>query len=292
MEKEISNRSQTNYFLKKYDISLKKSLGQNFLIEPKILDKIVNAADVDINTGIIEIGPGIGALTEKLAKKAGKVLAIEIDQRLIPVLSESLADYENVKIVHGDVLKTDIAELIKEEFADYKSLKVVANLPYYITSPIILKLLEEKLPLESITIMVQQEVAKRISAKPGGKEFGSLSLVVDYYAEASIAFDVPSSVFVPKPNVDSAILQLKVRQKPQHQVENEELMFKVIRASFAQRRKTIFNNLINNLAGKENKAEIEAVLTKSNIDPQRRAETLSLADFVKLSNNLGNVSFH
>lgn len=290
LKQDISNKSQTQNIIRKHGFTFKKSLGQNFLIEPTILDKIVRSAGIDQDTGVIEIGPGIGALTQKLAEKAGKVVAIEIDQRLIPILGDTLSDYSNVKVIHGDVLKISVAEIIEQELATFKSIKVVANLPYYITSPIIIKLLEEKLSLDKITIMIQKEVAERISASPGGKEYGSLTVAIEYYAEAEISFTVPKTVFVPQPNVDSAILNLTIRKQPPYEVEDEERLFKVIRASFAQRRKTLYNNMIN-LVGKENKETLLAIFNKTGIEPSRRAETLSLLEFVELSNNLKNLSF-
>lgn len=290
LKQDISNKSQTQNIIKKHGFTFKKSLGQNFLIEPTILDKIVRSAGIDQDTGVIEIGPGIGALTQKLAEKAGKVVAIEIDQRLIPILGDTLSDYSNVKVIHGDVLKISVAEIIEQELATFKSIKVVANLPYYITSPIILKLLEEKLNLDKITIMIQKEVAERISASPGGKDYGSLTVAIEYYAEAEISFTVPKTVFVPQPNVDSAILNLTIRKQSPYEVEDEERLFKVIRASFAQRRKTLYNNMIN-LVGKENKEILLAIFNKTGIEPSRRAETLSLLEFVELSNNLKNLSF-
>lgn len=290
LKQDISNKSQTQNIIRKHGFTFKKSLGQNFLIEPTILDKIVRSAGIDQDTGVIEIGPGIGALTQKLAEKAGKVVAIEIDQRLIPILGDTLSDYSNVKVIHGDVLKISVAEIIEQELATFKSIKVVANLPYYITSPIILKLLEEKLNLDKITIMIQKEVAERISASPGGKDYGSLTVAIEYYAEAEISFTVPKTVFVPQPNVDSAILNLTIRKQSPYEVEDEERLFKVIRASFAQRRKTLYNNMIN-LVGKENKEILLAIFNKTGIEPSRRAETLSLLEFVELSNNLKNLSF-
>lgn len=286
MAVNISNPAETMNILKKYGFTLKKSLGQNFLIEPNILTKIVEKAEIDLNTGVIEIGPGIGALTQKIAEKAGKVVAIEIDQRLIPILKETLSFYDHIKLIHADVLKTNLNQLIIEELKEYSSKKIVANLPYYVTTPILIKLLEDRLGIDSITVMVQKEVAERINAKPGGKEYGSLTLLIEYYAQASIAFYVPSSVFIPKPNVDSAILHLKMRKEPPIKVKDEDFLFKLIRASFSQRRKTLFNNLIHNLFGKERKAEVEEILNSVGIDPVRRAETLTLSEFAKLSDEI------
>lgn len=285
----ISNKNETLHILKKYGFQFKKSLGQNFLIEQNILDKIVKVAEIDSNTGVIEIGPGIGALTQKLAQRAGKVVSVEIDQRLLPILNETMSEYNNAEIIHGDVLKISLKEVIENNLSDFKKIKLVANLPYYVTTPIIMSILEDKLEIDSITIMVQREVAERISATPGGKEYGSLTLMVNYFAEASIAFYVPSTVFIPKPNVDSAVLQLKIRKEPPMYVDNEDLLFKMIKASFAQRRKTINNNLLNNLVGKENKGMLNDLFRTLNIDSNRRAETFSLEEFVNLSNSLHKI---
>jgi len=282
----ISNRNETLNIIKKYGFTLKKSLGQNFLIEPKILDKIIEKAEIDQTTAVIEIGPGIGALTQKLAEKADKVVAVEIDHRLVAILEETLSENPNVKVINADVLKISLKELIAKELADADKIKVVANLPYYITSSIIMKLLEERLNIDSITVMVQKEVAERISASPGGKEYGGLSLIVEYYAEARTLFTVPSSVFIPKPNVDSAILQLNIRQRPPVSVDDEEFLFRTIKAGFAQRRKTIINNLAHNLLGEENKEQLENLLRELEIDKKRRAETLSLTEFARICNLL------
>lgn len=286
MKSKISNKSNTYSAIKKYGFTFKKSLGQNFIIDPNILDKIVEKADLDKETGVIEIGPGIGALTQKLAENAGKVVAIEIDQRLIPILNETLVDNDNVVVINGDVLKLPLDKIIEEELAGYKAIKVVANLPYYITTPIIMKLLEDKLKLDLIMVMIQKEVAERISAAPGSKDYGSLTLAIEYYAKANTAFSVPRKVFLPEPNVDSAVLQLQIRDTPPYRVDDEEFLFQVIRASFAQRRKTIYNNLTNNLVGKEQKEEVLRILDLLNIDQKRRAETLTLKEFVELSNYL------
>ncbi|TCS80173.1 16S rRNA (adenine(1518)-N(6)/adenine(1519)-N(6))-dimethyltransferase RsmA [Tepidibacillus fermentans] len=286
MDGRISTPTKTMEILKKYDFHFKKSLGQNFLIEPSILDKIVSSAKIDETVGVIEIGPGIGALTQKLAEKAGKVVAIEIDQRLIPILEETLAAYRNVELIHGDILKISLNELLSNQFSEFETIKVVANLPYYITTPIIMSLLEQKLQIASITVMIQKEVAERILAKAGGKDYGTLTLAVDYYAEAKIVMQVPKTVFVPKPNVDSAIIQLKIRKQPPVQVEDENFFFRVIKASFAQRRKTIINNLIHNLFGKDKKEQLEILLKSIDIDPNRRAETLNIGEYARLSNLL------
>lgn len=282
----ISNKTLTNQILHQNNFVPKKSLGQNFLIDSNILDKIVDTAAIDKNTGVIEIGPGLGALTQKLASNAGKVIAIEIDRQLIPILQENLLAYPNVKIINMDVLKISIPELISTELGNFSSVKVVANLPYYITSPIIIKLLTENSSIDSITILIQKEVAERINAKPGGKDYGSLTILIKYYAEAELVFNVSNNVFIPKPKVDSAVLQLKIRREPPVKIINQEFFFEVIRSCFRHRRKTLFNNLINNLLDKEESNELKEILIKNNIDGKRRAETLSIDEFAMLANNI------
>ncbi|WP_270182912.1 16S rRNA (adenine(1518)-N(6)/adenine(1519)-N(6))-dimethyltransferase RsmA [Alkalihalobacillus sp. CinArs1] len=284
MNKEISTPVRTKAILEKYGFTFKKSLGQNFLIDSNVLTKIVNQANLTAGSGAIEIGPGIGALTEKLAKQANKVVAFEIDQRLLPILADTLSPYPNVTIRHADVLEADVHKVIEEEFESGQDLMVVANLPYYVTTPILMKLLEEKLPVRGIVVMIQKEVAERIAAKPGSKNYGSLSLAVQYYAEAKTALTVPSTVFVPKPNVDSAVLHLELRKEPPVDLLSEKHFFEVIRASFGQRRKTLMNNLQNNLLSKDKKPMIEEVLKETDIEGSRRGETLSMEEFAKLSN--------
>lgn len=282
--KDIATLSRTRELLEKYGFSFKKSLGQNFLIDPNILQRIVASAELSREHAVVEIGPGIGALTEVLCRTAGKVLAIEIDQRLLPILSESLASYDNVQVVHGDVLKLDLHQLLAEHFASYNRISVVANLPYYVTSPILLKLFEERLPLERIVVMIQKEVAARVAAEPGSKDYGSLSVAVQFYAEAEVALTVPAGVFIPRPKVDSAVLKLTLRDRPAVAVDDERLFFRVVRACFAQRRKTLYNNLLHNLLGKKNKERVLELLEEVGLDPQRRGETLTLAEFARLAN--------
>ncbi|WP_419882610.1 16S rRNA (adenine(1518)-N(6)/adenine(1519)-N(6))-dimethyltransferase RsmA [Peribacillus sp. B-H-3] len=287
MHKDIATPLRTKEILKKYGFSFKKSLGQNFLIDTNILKNIVEHANLTEQSGAIEIGPGIGALTEQLAKSSKKVTAFEIDQRLLPILKDTLSPYNNVKVIHGDVLKADVKKVIEEEFADTPDVMVVANLPYYVTTPIILKLLTEKLPIRGIVVMLQKEVADRIAAKPGTKEYGSLSIAIQYYTEAETVMVVPKTVFMPQPNVDSAVIRLTVRERPVVEVKDEDFFFTLTRSSFAQRRKTILNNLTSQLPdGKAKKDIILAALEKSNIDPTRRGETLSIQEFGKLSDEL------
>jgi 16S rRNA (adenine1518-N6/adenine1519-N6)-dimethyltransferase len=287
MNKDIATPVRTRAILEKYGFSFKKSLGQNFLIDTNILRKIVEFADMSENTGAIEVGPGIGALTEQLARSSKKVVSFEIDQRLLPILNDTLADYKNVTIIHKDILEADVRAVMEEEFREIDDIMVVANLPYYVTTPIIMKLLEEHLPIRGIVVMLQKEVADRISAKPGTKDYGSLSIAVQYYTKAETVMIVPKTVFVPQPNVDSAVIRLTVREKPAVIVKDEKFFFTVTKASFAQRRKTLLNNLTSQLpSGKEKKEEILQALEKSGIEPSRRGETLSLDEFGRLSDEL------
>jgi 16S rRNA (adenine1518-N6/adenine1519-N6)-dimethyltransferase len=283
----IGSPRRTKELLQKHGFSFKKSLGQNFLIDGNILKNIVSAANLGPSKGALEIGPGIGALTERLAQVSGQVVAIEIDQRLIPMLEESLEAYSNVKVIHGDVLKVDLHSVFREHFHGLESVSVVANLPYYITTPIVMKLLEERLPVESIVVMVQKEVADRFAASPGTKDYGSLSAAVQYYAVPELVTKVPHSVFIPQPNVDSAVVKLTMRKEPPVQVEDEGLLFDVIQASFAQRRKTLLNNLqqrfFTAVGGKE---ECRTFLTACGIQPERRGETLTIAEYATIANRL------
>ncbi|WLD93454.1 16S rRNA (adenine(1518)-N(6)/adenine(1519)-N(6))-dimethyltransferase RsmA [Alkalihalobacillus sp. AL-G] len=286
MNKDIATPQHTKTILNKFNFKFKKSLGQNFLIDQNILNKIVDSAKVTSKSGVIEIGPGIGALTEHLAKRAQKVVAFEIDQRLIPILNETLQDYSNVKIIHSDVLEANVDQVIKDELDEVEDLVVVANLPYYVTTPIIMKLLTEKLPIRSIVVMIQKEVAERMAAQPGTKDYGSLSIAVQYYAKPKTEVKVPKTVFVPQPNVDSSVISLNLREAAPVEVKDEDFFFKVVRSSFAQRRKTLLNNLQNNLFTKEQKPQIEAALEEIEIDGRRRGESLSIEEFAILSNKL------
>jgi len=287
MNRDIATPLRTRAILEKYGFSFKKSLGQNFLIDTNVLKKIVSFADLTEESGAIEIGPGIGALTEQLARTSKKVVAFEIDQRLLPILADTLEPYPNVKVIHNDVLEADVNAVIQEEFTEDQDLMVVANLPYYVTTPIIMKLLEEHLPIRGIVCMLQKEVADRIAAKPGTKEYGSLSIAIQYYTEAETVMIVPKTVFVPQPNVDSAVIRLTKRERPAVEVKDETFFFRVTKASFAQRRKTLLNNLTSQLPeGKQRKEEILAALAASQIDPTRRGETLSLEEFARLSDEL------
>lgn len=285
---DVATPGKTKEILSRFGLTAKKSLGQNFLIDLNILGKIVSAAELDQTKGALEIGPGIGALTQQLAKQAGKVVAVEIDRRMLPVLEETLSPYGNAAVVHGDVLKVDLNELFEREFKGLAGVSVVANLPYYVTTPIVMKLLEEHLPLENIVVMVQKEVADRMAAKPGTKDYGSLSVAVQYYCEPQVVTVVPHTVFIPQPNVDSAVIRLKVRKEPPVVLTDEKLYFEVVQASFAQRRKTLSNNLLSRFFTKETKPVMEAALQEAGIDPSRRGETLSLQEFASLTRALQN----
>lgn len=280
--KRLVNPSITREVVEGHQFRFKKQLGQNFLIDANILDKIVEAAELSDADGALEVGPGIGTLTQALAERAGTVVAIEKDSHLIPILAETLDGYTNVHVQQSDVLETDLHQLFAERFAS-RQVSVVANLPYYVTTPIVMKLLEEKLPLNTIVVMVQREVAERMAASPGGKDYGTLTIAVQYYTEPKIVCRVPKTAFMPQPNVESIVIKLKLRSKPAVDVKDEKLFFQVVKASFAQRRKTILNNLHHNLpllGGKENALE---VLRRSEIDPMRRGETLSLQEYARLA---------
>ncbi len=276
---------ETIEILKKYDFVFSKRFGQNFLIDEHVLGKILRAADVTKEDAVLEIGPGIGTMTQALADVAGQVVAVEIDEKLLPILSETLRDFDNVTVIHADILETDIREL-SLKYAGGKPFKVVANLPYYITSPIIMGLLEKDLPVTSITVMVQKEVAQRMQEKPGSKDYGALSLSVQYYAEPYLAANVPRNCFMPRPDVDSAVIRLTKRKEPPVTVQDPALMFRLIRASFSMRRKTLMNGLKNaGDLGFSGEALETAVLSLGK-GPTVRGETLSLQDFASLSDRL------
>ncbi len=281
----IGTPARTAAIIRKYGLNLKKSLGQNFLTDGNVLQKIVAAAELDASKGALEIGPGIGALTEHLAEAAGRVAAVEIDQRLLPILADTLQDYENVKILGGDVLKLDLPAVIEPLF-EGMAFSIVANLPYYVTTPIIMKCLESGLNFEYMVVMIQKEVAERMSASPGTKDYGSLSVAVQYYCETELAAVVPRRVFIPQPNVDSAVIKLKRREQPAVSVRDEDFFFQVVQACFAQRRKTLGNNLMSRFFQKEEKQQMLDLLENCGIDPVRRGETLSLQEFARLSDAL------
>ena len=287
MTRDIATPMRTKEILEKHGFSFKKSLGQNFLIDPNVLGNIVSHAGLSKKTGVIEIGPGIGALTEHLARSAGKVVAYEIDGRLLPVLADTMSPYDNVTIIHQDILEADLKQAMTEHFADYEEVVVVANLPYYVTTPIIMRFLLEQVPVSGMIIMMQKEVADRITASPSTKAYGSLSIAIQYYMDTDIAMIVPKTVFMPQPNVESAVLRLTRKETPLAEVKDENFLFQVSRGSFVQRRKTILNNLQTSLPdGKEKKDLIVETLNSVGIDPRRRGETLTVEEFAKLSNAL------
>lgn len=271
--------------LQKYNFSFQKKFGQNFLIDTHVLDKIIKAADINKEDMVLEIGPGIGTMTQFLAEAAGKVVAVEIDKNLIPILDDTLGGYENVRIIHGDVLKLDIRAVISEENGG-RPIKVVANLPYYITTPIIMGLFEEHVPLESITVMVQKEVADRMQTGPGSKDYGALSLAVQYYAKPYIVANVPPNCFMPRPRVGSAVIRLAVHEDPPVEVEDERLMFDIIRASFNQRRKTLANGLDNSDKIAFSREEIMEAIGQLGKGASVRGESLTLHEFAGLANAL------
>lgn len=278
---EVSLLQKTKEIINKHGFSFKKNFGQNFLTDEHVLNKIIASAEISKDDIVIEIGPGIGTLTAYLAKSAYRVIAVEIDKTLIPVLSDTLSEYENIEIINNDILKVDLNEIAKR--FEGKTLKVVANLPYYITTPIIMEILEKKLPVESITVMVQKEVAYRMKALPSTKDYGALSLAVQYYCEPYLAANVPRNCFIPRPNVDSAVIKLTVRKEPPVCVKDEALMFKLIRAAFSQRRKTLLNCIFNSGLFEFSKEEIAELLNEGGFDEAVRGEKLSVSDFARLS---------
>ncbi|MBC5689924.1 16S rRNA (adenine(1518)-N(6)/adenine(1519)-N(6))-dimethyltransferase RsmA [Mediterraneibacter sp. NSJ-55] len=285
-EPTLGNPQNTIAVLKKYGFVFQKKYGQNFLIDPHVLDKIIRAAKITKDDFVLEIGPGIGTMTQYLACAARKVAAIEIDKALIPILKDTLNGYDNIKIINGDVLKTDIAELAKKENAG-EPIKVVANLPYYITTPIIMGLFENHVPLKSLTVMVQKEVAQRMQAGPGTKDYGALSLAVQYYAKPYLAANVPPNCFMPRPKVGSAVIRLERYTEPPVKVKNEKLLFQIIRASFNQRRKTLVNGLKNCTELTILREEAEQALLELGIDSNVRGEALTLEQFAALADRLG-----
>ena len=279
----LGNPSGTIEVLQKYNFNFQKKFGQNFLIDPHVLDKIIGAAEITKEDCVLEIGPGIGTMTQYLAENAREVIAVEIDKNLIPILSDTLSSYDNVTVINEDILKVDIAKIVEEK-NNGKPIKVVANLPYYITTPIIMGLFESHVPLLSITIMVQKEVADRMKVGPGTKDYGALSLAVQYYAKPDIVANVPPNCFIPRPNVGSAVIKLTRYENPPVQVENEKRMFSIIRASFNQRRKTLVNGLVN--GGIAKKEEVLDALEQMELPASVRGEALSLEQFAKLANIL------
>lgn len=290
---DLGQPQNTIAILKKYDFTFQKKFGQNFLIDTHVLEKIVDAADIGKDDFVLEIGPGIGTVTQYLCEAARQVIAVEIDRKLIKILKDTLSAYDNVEVINEDILKVDIATLVEEK-NEGKPIKVVSNLPYYITTPIIMTLLEKRVPVTDMTLMMQEEVARRMQAAPGNKDYGALSLAVQYYSVPYIAAFVPQNCFMPRPNVGSAVVNLKCHEKPPVEVMDEELMFKLIKASFAQRRKTLQNGLTNSAELDFTKEEItEAILKMQELlgmkqNPLIRGETLTLKEFACLSDIFSN----
>ena len=284
----IASPQNTIAVLQKYDFQFKKQFGQNFLVDLHVLGKILRAAEIGSEDVCLEIGPGIGSLTQLMGEAAKRVISVEIDNRLIPLLEENLATYDNIEIVNSDFMELDLPTFFEEKAID-RPVKVVANLPYYITTPIIMGLFESGVPLDSITVMVQEEVAKRMQAGPGTKDYGALSLAVQYYAEPTIAAYVPQNCFIPRPGVGSAVIHLKRRRELPVETKDEKLMFKLIRAAFGQRRKTLVNSVSGSPELTVSKDQILAALAKAGISEKIRGEALSLADFAKLADALGDL---
>jgi len=281
----LGNPGNTIEALRKYNFNFQKRFGQNFLIDANILEKIIRSAEVRKDDFVLEIGPGIGTMTQYLCESAGRVAAVEIDRNLIPILEDTLKEYDNAEIICGDILKLDLDDFVREK-NEGKPIKIVANLPYYITTPIVMGILESGIPVESMTIMVQKEVAGRMQARPGSKEYGALSLAVQYYAEPKVVANVPPNCFMPRPNVGSAVIRLVRRQVPPVNVEDERLMFSIIRASFNQRRKTLANGLKNNGGFSLSREQIKESILALGVPENIRGETLSLEQFAELSNKI------
>lgn len=282
--KGTSIKSSTLDLMRKYDFKTAKKFGQNFLTDETILKTIIDCSELSKNDCVLEIGPGMGVMTQILCEKAGRVLAVEIDRKLISILRVSLFGYENVEIINDDILKLDLKKVLEERFGD-TPVKIVANLPYYITTPIIMKLLEEDINLKSITVMVQKEVGERICASPGGKDYGALTVAVQYRCIPRQILIVPPESFIPQPEVESMVVRLDSRDKPPVILKDEKLYFRVVKASFGQRRKTLLNALSAGNMGKT-KEELKEILLRNSIDEKRRGETLSLEEFAKIANDL------
>lgn len=279
-QKKLIHPQNTIALIKAHAFSFKKRFGQNFLVDPLVLEKIINGAEISPSDTVLEIGPGIGTLTQALCDAAGEVIAVEIDRELIPILSETLQEFQNVRVINEDVLKLDLSKLSE------KPLRVVANLPYYITTPIIMALFESGAPLKSITVMVQKEVAERMQAAPGGKDYGALSLAVQYYADARIIANVPPNCFIPRPNVGSAVIHLEKHEIPPVSPKDPSFMFQLIKTAFSQRRKTLLNTLRNDASLGLTKERLEAVFSELGLPPDIRGERLSLSEFAELSDRL------
>ena len=282
----LSSHKATKEVVQKHNFKFSKSLGQNFLIDTNVIDRILEGARVQEGDYVIEVGPGIGTLTKEMGRTAEKVVAIEIDKTLIPILEETLADFPNIEVINQDILKVNVQELVKEKL-NGGPVKLIANLPYYITTPIVMKFLEEDIPVTDIVVMVQKEVADRMNAQPNSKDYGALSVAVQYYCDTEIVAKAPRHMFMPQPNVDSTVIGLHVREERKYNVDNEDIFFKTVKASFGQRRKT----LLNSLGGLVflSKDQIKIALQEANIDEKRRGETLSIEEFASLSNAVNRI---
>ena len=279
---------ETKFLIKKYGITANKSLGQNFLIDDNVVENIVKSANIQKNDIVIEIGPGLGTLTNELLKVAKKVICVELDKRMIEILRERFSLYDNIEIINEDILKIDLKKIVEQEKnrEDIGSFKIVANLPYYITTPIIMKLLEKEKCYESITVMVQKEVAERLCADPGSRNAGAITYTVDYYSKAEKVLDVPKESFIPSPEVDSEVIKLTIRNTPKVELKNEEIFFKTIKLAFMQRRKTLLNALSSNNEIFKNKEQIKEILKELNIDKKIRGENLKIEQFAQIANRI------
>lgn len=286
MEKKLSSHKATMEVVKRHGFRFSKSLGQNFLIDDNIIESIIDGANIDEDDYVLEVGPGIGTLTREMASIAKKVVAIEIDKSLIPVLEDTLSDFDNALVINEDIMKADIKKIVDENFGSRK-FKLVANLPYYITTPIIMKFLEEDLPVSDIVVMVQKEVAERMNAKESTKAYGALSVAVKYYCDTEIVARVPRHLFVPQPNVDSIVIALRVRENKKYNVDDENIFFRVVKAAFGQRRKTLLNSITS--MGLLEKSEVLEALKNAGIDEKRRGETLDMDEFSCLSNTIAEM---
>ena len=282
----LSSHKATKEVVQKHNFKFSKSLGQNFLIDTNVIDRILEGARVQEGDYVIEVGPGIGTLTKEMGRTAEKVVAIEIDKTLIPILEETLADFPNIEVINQDILKVDVQELVKEKL-NGGPVKLIANLPYYITTPIVMKFLEEDIPVTDIVVLVQKEVADRMNAQPNSKDYGALSVAVQYYCDTEIVAKAPRHMFMPQPNVDSTVIGLHVREEKKYNVDNEDIFFKTVKASFGQRRKTLLNSLGG--LGFLSKDQIKVALQEANIDEKRRGETLSIEEFASLSNAVNRI---
>ena len=282
----LSSHKATKEVVQKHNFKFSKSLGQNFLIDTNVIDRILEGARVQEGDYVIEVGPGIGTLTKEMGRTAQKVVAIEIDKTLIPILEETLSDFPNIEVINQDILKVNVQELVKEKL-NGGPVKLIANLPYYITTPIVMKFLEEDIPVTDIVVMVQKEVADRMNAQPNSKDYGALSVAVQYYCDTEIVAKAPRHMFMPQPNVDSTVIGLHVREEKKYNVDNEDIFFKTVKASFGQRRKTLLNSLGG--LGFLNKDQIREALKEANIDEKRRGETLSIEEFASLSNAVNRI---